>query len=133
MYCNYGAFFFFTGTVYTVYRLRIIRKLLRQLYKKLGRVEPTDNPQRGALSRDKQLVGDDGDRGDCVQLLEELEAVGILELEVDPMADEFEEGMEDTPGLALEHSWDQLGWRQQRKEHILSTHARTHTHVCMHA
>ena len=60
--------------------------------------------------RDKELVGDDGDSCHSVQLLQELEAVGELQLEVDTVADDFQKNVQESPGLALEHHWDELGW-----------------------
>lgn len=95
------------------YRLRVIGKLFGQLYKELRGVQTADDPQCGTLGRDQELVRNDGDRGHGVQLLEELEAVGVLELEVNAMADQFQEGMEDAPRLALEDHWDELGWKSQ--------------------
>lgn len=66
---------------------------------------------RGRLRdlRDKELVGDDGDPRHGVQLLEELEAVGELQLKVDTVADHFQKDVQEPPGLALEHHRDELG------------------------
>ena len=62
------------------------------------------------LSPHKQLAGDDADAGHRVQLLKELEAVGILQLLVHSVADDLQEGKQHTPCLALEHCGNQVSW-----------------------
>lgn len=47
-----------------------------------------------------------------MQLLEQLESIGVLQLEVDPKHNDLKEGMEDAPGLGLEHGRDQVSWEE---------------------
>ncbi len=63
----------------------------------------------GGQQPDKELCGDDGHTNHSVQLLQKLEAVGVLELEVDSIGNDLQQSMQHGPGLALEHSRDQLG------------------------
>lgn len=68
-----------------------------------------DESEGSILRAAIQLCGDDGDRGHGVELLQELEPVRVLQLEVDPKHNDLQQGVEHTPRLGLEHSWDQVG------------------------
>ena len=97
-------------------RFRIGGELFRQLYEKVGADQSLDKPQRCVLCGRVELAGDDGDGGNGVQLLEELESIRVLQLEVDPKHNDLEEGMEDTPRLGLEHGRDQVSWGEGERE-----------------
>ena len=68
---------------------------------------PRAEDHRGYVSPDEKLAGYDGDVGNSVELLQQLEAVRELKLQMYSERDDFQQCIEHSPGLALEHRWNQ--------------------------